>query len=115
MGLPLVADILPMRGRLVARTIGLGLELIGCCGCLVSCACGVRSKLIPGVLTGRAEMFCCRFRLVGYLLELGRQICVCHRNSFIAVRQAHRQPFLPLAASRRPKAIVGAGWPPGIV
>ena len=81
----------------------------------ILCAGGVGSKLIPGVLTGHAQMLCRRLCLLGNLLELSAQIWVCHQDSLIVLRRAHRQPFLLLAASRPPEVIVGAWLPPGIV
>ncbi|MGO8937585.1 MAG: hypothetical protein ACLQLO_10815 [Mycobacterium sp.] len=96
MGLPLVADVLPMRRRLVARTIGVVLELIGSCSCPITCAGGVGSKLILGVLTGRTELLRGCFRLVGYFLELCAQIGVCHQKLLHHVKAGSSPTVLTL-------------------
>jgi hypothetical protein len=78
MGLPFAADVVPLRRRLIAGPICLGLELIGRRGRLVSRNGRLRRKLIPGLLTGRAQLACRRFRFVRNLFELPAQIGVCH-------------------------------------
>src|SRR5271156_5050004 len=69
-----------MRRHLIARVICVFLQLIACRSCLLSRAGSVGSKLIFGVLASRTKMLCRRLCVVGNLLELAAQICVCHQK-----------------------------------
>src|ERR1700759_5473789 len=79
-GVPAVADLLPLRRRVIRRGICLGFHLIGGGRCLASCPRDVGLELISGSVAGGLQFVGRGFGSIRDLLEFCAQIVVLHRQ-----------------------------------